>query len=461
MCLEKTKRLRSTDFAGRRVLVMGLGSFGGGAGVTRFLVEKGAKVTVTDQRGANDLAEGMSQLDGLDITFRLNGHQENDFTAEQNDLIVVNPAVKKNSPYLKIAREQNVPRTSEMNIFFQLCPATIVGVTGSNGKSTTTAMIGAVLQAGAEGRAEHKYRQVWVGGNIGQENLLVQIEHIEPDDVVVLELSSFQLYDLQEIRVSPPVAVLTNIGPNHLDWHGSMQAYVQAKQNILRYQKKTDAALLNQRDKELAGWEKLTPGEVRWYPKKNEEPIKLQVPGRHNQVNASAAAAVGELFGIEPSAAQEALFEFKGLEHRLELVRELKGVRYYNDSLATTPESVMVAMDAFHEPLVLILGGYDKKISLVHLAEKVVKTTAVQAVILLGQVREKLAQEIEQCKTRANSSFPMDVKVDSLAEAVILAQRRARPGMAVLLSPGCASYDMFQNFRQRGEQFRQLVHELE
>ena len=155
------------------------------------------------------------------------------------------------------------------------------------------------------------------------------------------------------------------------------------------------------------------------------------------------------------------LFEFKGLEHRLELVRELKEVRYYNDSLATTPDSVMAAMDAFQEPMVLILGGYDKKISLVGLAEKVVQTTTVQAVILLGQVRVKLAQEIEQCKTKAKSSLPIYVKADSLAEAVMLAQRRARPEMVVLLSPGCASYDMFQNFRQRGEQFRQLVHELE
>ncbi|MCP4710859.1 MAG: UDP-N-acetylmuramoyl-L-alanine--D-glutamate ligase, partial [Planctomycetes bacterium] len=203
---------------------MGLGSFGGGAGVARFLIEAGAQVTITDMRLAEQLHEGLGSLGGLAFKTHLGGHLEDDFTAEQTDMVVVNPAVKKDSPFLQIARQHGVQLTSEMNIFFQMCPAIIVGVTGSNGKSTTSAMITEVLAAGAGGNAQKKYRRVWVGGNIGRENLLSKIEQIEPDDVVVLELSSFQLHDLADIEISPQVAVVTNIGPNHLDWHGDMDA---------------------------------------------------------------------------------------------------------------------------------------------------------------------------------------------------------------------------------------------
>ena len=439
---------------------MGLGSFGGGAGVAHFLIEAGAAVTITDQRPAAELREGLGLLEDLEYKMHLGGHPEDDFTAEQTDLIVVNPAVKKDSPYLDLARQHHVPLTSEMNIFFQLCPALKVGVTGSNGKSTTTAMIAGILAAGDGGRAQKKYRRVWLGGNIGRENLLSRVEQIEANDVVVLELSSFQLFDLADIERSPQVAVVTNIGPNHLDWHGDMAAYIQAKQNILRYQKEDDVVVLNRLDEELGRWSGLARGKVCWFPGENKTPFKLQVVGEHNQLNASAAAQVGELFGIEPSRIQAALAEFKGLEHRLELVRELNGVRYFNDSLATTPESVMVAIDSFKEPLVLILGGYDKKISLASLADKLANTPHVKAVILIGQVRAKLTLEIQQSKQRAHVEFPLCLPADSFTEAVTLARRQARSGDVVLLSPACASYDMFKNFRQRGEKFRQLVQDF-
>jgi len=458
--VEKTTGLKRSDFAGRRVLIMGLGSFGGGAGVARFLIEAGAVVTITDQRSAEELREGLGLLEGLAFEIHLGGHQKNDFTGEQTDLIVVNPAVKKDSPYLDIARQHQVQLTSEMNIFFQLCPAVMVGVTGSNGKSTTLAMIAEVLAVGAGGIAQKKYRQVWMGGNIGRENLLSGVEQIEPDDVVVLELSSFQLFDLAEIERSPQVAVVTNIGPNHLDWHGDMDAYIKAKQNILRYQTEDDFVVLNRLDEELVRWSNMASARICWYPAEDDLPFKLQVPGGHNQLNASAAAKVGELFGIEPSVIQTALYEFKGLEHRLELVRELDGVRYFNDSLATTPESVMVAIDSFSEPLVLILGGYDKKISFTALADKLVNTPNVKAAILIGQVRDKLTFEIQQGKQRARVEFPECILADSLTEAVTLARQQVQPGAVVLLSPACASYDMFQNFRQRGEKFRRLVRDF-
>ncbi|MCP4711479.1 MAG: UDP-N-acetylmuramoyl-L-alanine--D-glutamate ligase [Planctomycetes bacterium] len=403
----------------------------------------------------------MSFLEGLEFALRLGDHQDSDFTGEKSDLIVVNPAVKRDSTYLNIARQQGVALTSEMNIFFQLCPTEIVGVTGSNGKSTTSAMIADVLAAGADGNAQKKYRRVWVGGNIGRENLLSKVEQVEPDDVVVLELSSFQLFDLAEIARSPAVAVVTNIGPNHLDWHGTMEAYIKAKQNILRYQTGDDFLVLNRLDDEVASWSKMALGRVCWFGGENVQPIKLQVPGRHNQLNAEAALKVGEIFGIEPQVIQEALYEFKGLEHRLELVRELDGVRYFNDSLATTPESVMVAIDSFKDPLVLVLGGYDKKISFAALADKLVNTPHVKATILIGQVRDKLMSEIQQSKQQAQVEIPLCALTDSFPEAVTLARGQAQSGDVVLMSPACASYDMFKNFRVRGEEFCRIVRDFQ
>lgn len=456
---------RITDeLTGKRVLVMGLGRFGGGAGAARFLAQAGAKVTVTDQADEKKLADSIAQLSGLPITYHLGGHLEDDF--HQADLVVVNPAVKKNNPYLDIARRQGVPLTAEMNLFFTYCPAPIVGITGSNGKSTTTAMIAAVLEAGAGGKARKAYRRVWVGGNIGQENLLSQVGDIQAEDVVVLELSSFMLYDLETIQRSPRVAVVTNIAPNHLDWHGTMEEYVRCKQNILRFQKADDVAILNRLDEPLQSWAGMIPSQVRWYPPDPVTPIELQVVGFHNQVNASAALVVAEIFGVEPAAARQALASYKALEHRIEFVREVKGVRYYNDSIATTPESVMVAIDAFKEPKVFILGGYDKKVSFTALAEHIVlaplkqHAEPVMAVVLLGQVREQLFAEIEAAKERYQANFPDCVRAETFEDAVAKAAQMAHSGCVVLMSPACASYDMFVNFTQRGRRFREMVGQL-
>jgi len=444
------------NLAGKRVLVLGLGRFGGGIGVSRFLVGEGARVTVTDLGEEAGLAESLSQLQGLPITFHLGGHQEQDFL--ESDLVVVNPAVKRNSPWLELARKNRIPLTAEMNLFFERCPAAIVAITGSNGKSTTTAMTRAVLEAGAGGKAGRKYNRVWLGGNIGKDNLLSEVKEIQAEDVVVLELSSFQLYDLGQIRRSPHVAILTNITPNHLDWHGTMDEYVRAKQNILRYQGKEDFAVFNRLDPCFREWQKCTPGQVRWYPAEPMEELKLKVPGRHNQVNAAAALAAGEIFGVDPQAARQALARYESLPHRLELVREFEGVRYYNDSIATTPESVIVAIESFPEKKVIILGGYDKKIPFDELVDKVVGQ--VEAVILIGQVREKLFELISRRKQSRQESRPVCEFADTLEQAVHLARKLAQPGSSVLLSPACASYDMFKNFQQRGNLFREYVEKL-
>ncbi len=231
------------DLAGMRVTVVGLGRFGGGVGVTKWLGRQGALVTVSDQAPAESLAESVGQLAGCDVTLHFGGHDEADFL--DADLLVVNPAVAKDSPLLAAAAEAGVPRTSEINLFLQRCCAPVIGVTGSVGKSTTTAMIGEILA----GRFT-----THVGGNIGG-SLLDALEDIRPDHVVVAELSSFQLEDLPLVGTGPHVAVVTNIQPNHLDRHGTMDAYVDAKKNIFAYQKPGDVLVLNSADEELVKWE--------------------------------------------------------------------------------------------------------------------------------------------------------------------------------------------------------------
>jgi UDP-N-acetylmuramoylalanine--D-glutamate ligase len=432
------------NWSDKKVLVMGLGRFGGGVGACLFLAERGARITVTDLAGENELAESVEQLRGLPITLHLGGHRDSDFT--NSDLIIVNPAVRRNSPWLKLAIENNVPLTSEMNLFFKYCPAPIVGITGSNGKSTTTAMIAEVLKTAG---------RVWVGGNIGQGSLLAKVDRIQRDDIVVLELSSFQLYDLAQLERSPHVAVVTNIAPNHLDWHGTMDEYVRAKKNVFRFQTRDDYLVLNREDEELIKWGKISKSEVIWFPSKDMKRIELKMPGRHNRMNASAALAVSEIFDVKQETARDVLRDFSGLPHRLEMVREFEGVRYYNDSISTTPESTIAAIEAFEENKVLILGGYDKKISFDQLVQKVVGS--VKAVVLLGQVRDTLAELIEREKQSRNENLPICEKADDFDHAIALARKLAQPGMVVLLSPACASYDMFRNFQQRGERFRQLV----
>ncbi len=447
-----------THWHNKRVLVMGLGRFGGGIGVTRYLTARGARVTVTDQADETALNESVEKISDLKVDLHLGAHQESDFT--NTDIIVVNPAVRKDSPWLKLARNHNTPLTSEMNIFLANCPAQIIGITGSNGKSTTTAMIGHILQ---------KHGPTWIGGNIGRENLLEKVDQIMPDHKVVLELSSFQLHDLQQLKRSPHIAVVTNIAPNHLDWHGSMAHYIAAKQNMLQFQRENDVAILNQLDPEVSSWKSLTPGTVIYYPNHRWERLPLPVPGRHNQLNASAAIAVANVEGIDSTQAIDDLQDFQSLPHRLELVREMDGIRFYNDSIATTPESAIAAIEAFAEPKTLILGGYDKGVSFTELAEKLVEK--VEIAILLGKTREILVDEIEKIQQKMGKNTPRIIRVDTFEDTIrsahqaVLHYRQISPGnnkspFVVLLSPACASYDMFDNFQQRGETFRELVHKL-
>ena len=454
------------ELAGKRVTVMGLGLLGGGVGVTRFLVAEGAEVTATDLKDGSALAESLAKLAGLPVTFRLGGHVEGDFT--EADLVVVNPAVPDGSPFVAKAREAGVPLTTEINLFFERCLAPIVGVTGSNGKSTTVSLLAHLLEGGE--------RRAWLGGNIGR-SLLEDLDAIEPDDVVVLELSSFQLERLAWTGRSPSVAVVLNVSPNHLDRHGTLAAYAEAKQPILAHQRPGDAALLNADCPVASAWGAVGEGRKRFFSVEREVErgawleggaglwrdggdrctlfarSDLRLRGDHNVGNALAAAGAAVLCGLPAQAVAPRLRSFGGLEHRLELVRSLDGVGYYNDSKATTPEAAVAALKAFDEPVVLIAGGSDKKLSFEGLAREA-SARQVRGVVLLGAIAGQLRQAMAACGTVATHV------VRDLAEAVAAARELAEPGDVVLLSPGTASYDMFANFEERGATFKRLVEEL-
>ncbi|MBI2471917.1 MAG: UDP-N-acetylmuramoyl-L-alanine--D-glutamate ligase [Planctomycetes bacterium] len=448
---------------------MGLGLFGGGVGVAQFLAKQGAHVTVTDLRNATELSSSIKQLEGLPISYKLGGHHEEDFT--NADMVVVNPAVPKDSKFIQIARNNRIPLDTEMNIFFKLCPAPIIGITGSNGKSTTTTLIGKIL--------EETPRKTWMGGNIGK-SLLGCLNEMKPADIVVLELSSFQLEELNHTKKSPHISIVTNISPNHLDRHANMDEYIQAKKAIILHQSFGDYAVLNYDDPELRKWEKDCKGHVLWYSarqmlangafiKSNDLIISvngqntaipcvssIKIPGMHNLQNVLAASCAAYLADARREHIEKAVTTFTGLEHRLEFVREVNGVKYYNDSKATTPESSIAAITAFQAQVILIAGGYDKGSSFMAFADACAGNT--KAVVLIGKTAEKIKELILEKK--GTKETPSIFIQKTFEEAFQQANALAKTGDVVLLSPACASYDMFINYEHRGRQFKDMVKAL-
>lgn len=431
--------MKSIDWRQKRVLVMGLGRFGGGVGVTRFLVSQGAKVLVTDLLPAEKLTQSLRRLAHLPVEWRLGEHREADFAAA--DIVVVNPAVDpRHNPYLAAARQAGAQFTSEIRLLVEHLPRRerTIGVTGSAGKSTTTAMIGEGLAA-TFGRPH-----VHVGGNLGG-SLLENLASIGPDDWVVLELSSFMLEGLGEDKWSPHIAVVTNLSPNHLDRHRTLEAYRAAKQAILEHQTAADAAVLG------PGLAAFRPKTARVAKVENGQtfPHELVLPGPHNRLNAAMALQAVVLAGANPEAAAQAITAFRGLPHRLQLVAEHDGVRFFNDSKATTPEAASLAVRCFPAGTVhAILGGYDKKSDLAPLARQAAQHC--RAIYTIGATGPAIAQ--------AAQTGPAEiVRCETLDRAVAEATKRARPGEVVLLSPACASWDQFENYEQRGQTFALLA----
>jgi UDP-N-acetylmuramoylalanine--D-glutamate ligase len=445
----------NTDFRGKTVLVMGLGRFGGGVDVVKFACSVGAQVIVTDLAKREALAESIKRLEGLTVEYHLGSHESADF--EQADMVVVNPAVPLDNEFVQIARKAGRRVTSQIELFFQLCPAPIIGITGANGKSTTTALTAHLLRS-------RFGSQVWLSGNIGNEPMLTIVDQIRPDDLVVLELSSFQIEQLAQSKQAPQVVVLTNLTPNHLDRYGTFERYCAAKELIFQHQKLDEkhpaVSIFNGEDKVGCEWfDKYKKDAGRLCIKFSPDGVPAGIrkvfglPGRANLSNLAAALAVVRYFGVTDEQVIACLPKFKALPHRLQFVAEHRGVRWYNDSKATTPDSAIIALEAFDSPII-IAGGYDKHIPFDEFGRKIAQKA--KAAILIGQTAEAIAKAIQ-----AHPQNHAQVKrAKSLAEAVELANALAGRGDVVILSPACASYDMFENYEQRGQQFIDLISAL-
>jgi UDP-N-acetylmuramoylalanine--D-glutamate ligase len=450
------------SLAGKKVLVMGLGRFGGGVGVSKWLVGQEAAVTVNDASPAGELAESIKQLEGLPITFKLGGHQLEDFLAA--DLLVLNPAVdKKKSEVVQAALAKGVPYTTEMNLFVQRCRGFTIGITGSVGKSTTTALVYEALKAGLKGTDA----EVFLGGNIGR-SLLLDLPKIRPQDVVVLELSSFMLEETPRVRWSPNVAVVTNIFPNHLDRHNSMAEYSAAKQNILKFQGTDDVAIFNNDHELVSRWAHFARWKAAKYSTRGPRgKLPLLIPGEHNQSNAAAAVAVLDALPmkVNRAAAIAAIQTFPGLAHRLALVHSFtlpggRALRFYDDSKATSPDASITALQAF-EPsaAIFIVGGYDKHIDLSPFETLLAERAG--GVIGIGQTGEAIINHVRAAGGGVSSE--QLAYAETLERALPMARQWAEANpliSAVVLSPASASWGQFANYEKRGERFIELSRSL-
>lgn len=430
------------DVRNKRVTVAGLGRFGGQVAAARWLVERRARVLVTDKDPAEKLGDSVAQLAGLPIEFRLGEHREADFSSA--DLVVASPAIPPTSPYLIAAHNAGVPITAEIRLFVERCPATVIGVTGTKGKSTTTALLGRML---ATRFTTH------VGGNIGKP-LLNELDRIDKTDMVVLELSSFMLHYLGQMHWSPHIAVVTLIAPDHLEWHGTFEAYVEDKRNIVRYQHPDDFVIVNEENEPAVHLAGTSQGRVVRYGVAGRRPFELVLPGRHNQLNAQGAFAAASQLGVTWDEAQAAIRDFSGLDHRLQLVHEAAGIRWFDDSIATVPEAAIAALEAFPPRTVIqIVGGSGKKkVPLTPLSAAL--SERAKAALCIGETGPQIAELM--AKSGGDRCAPAYVAGD-LATAVTIARQLATTGDTVLLSTGCASFDQFANFEERGRTFTKLA----
>jgi UDP-N-acetylmuramoylalanine--D-glutamate ligase len=447
--------------SGQRAMVIGLAREG--LDLTRYLTAHGADVVVTDRKRAEELGEALSALFAGGsggrgrVSLRLGGHDPADLNGI--DVVYASPGVPPDHQLLQAARQRGIRQSSLVELFFALCPAPILGITGSAGKSTTTSLIGQIFEAAG--------REVFVGGNIGRP-LLGQLAHMSPSSWVVMELSSFQL---EPLRTSPHIALVTNVTPNHLDRHPTMEDYWAAKGQILAHQSPNDWAVLNADD----AWT------LRYRPRGRvlrfslegavegaylageqlmllAQPLldvqEVQLRGRHNLANVLAAAAAAHAAGIEREPIQVAVRAFRGVAHRLQTVAERGGVLFVDDSIATAPERSIAALRAYDEPLVLIAGGRDKHLPMQEWAELIVRR--VKHVVLLGEMSEL----VEQAVRAADPSYTWISRAATMNDAVAQAAQVATSGDVVLLSPGGTSYDMYADFEQRGRDFARAAEEV-
>ena len=409
-----------------------VGAARSGVALALHLTARGEQVRVVDRKPEAELLSTIAQMPSS-VELRLGGYD--DGVLEGVDIVYASPGVPWDSELLNQARAKGIPVSSEIDLFLKLCKGTVVGITGTNGKTTTTALTGEVLSAGE--------RPVIVGGNIG-DTVLDRVEDISPGHWVVLELSSFQLESVERPHLH--VGVILNT-PDHLDRHHTLDRYMDLKARAIEFAEPDDYAVLNARDELVRGLASRTRGRVVWFDQHQPLP-PMPLPGRHNMENALAAAAVGRIAGLSDETINAAIRSFKGVEHRLELVGEWAGVRWFNDSKATNPDAGRVALNAFPgAPVILIAGGYGGGFDL---REWVADVLAhAEAVVLIGASADDLAEALRD--------HPNVLRAQSLEEAVSIAAGLARQGGVVLLSPAYKSFDMFKDFEDRGNQFKELV----
>ncbi|MDH5606854.1 MAG: UDP-N-acetylmuramoyl-L-alanine--D-glutamate ligase [Anaerolineae bacterium] len=448
-----------------------LGAARQGTALARYLAVQGASVTLTDMRASQELNTAQEALKDLEIQWVLGEHPDN--LLDGASLVCPSGGVPLTIPFLQQARSRGIPFSNDSQIFLQAAPCPAIGITGSAGKTTTTTLVGRIAHAAVDS-GEAQYQHAFIGGNIGNP-LIAQLDEIGPSDIAVMELSSFQL-DL--MTASPHIAAVLNISPNHLDRHGSMQAYTAAKRHILEHQTSQDIAVLG-RDDENAwalrdsvkgqiysfGFLPLPPGGFGSYLQDGNIWIKtpalqqpavslsdIQIPGDHNILNVLAAAAICAAAELPIPAIGQGVAGFTGVPHRLEFVRRWKDTDWYNDSKATGPEMAVRAIQAFSQPLILLAGGRDKDLPWDKFAQAAARR--VDHLVLFGK-----AAPVIQAALLPDSPFSLDICA-GLHEAVSKAAALAQPGDVVLLAPGGDSFDEFDNFEHRGESFKSWVNQL-
>jgi len=460
------------DLRGKRVTLIGLGTRAGGLGVARYLTGQGAEVTVTDMRPAEALAEPLAALAGLPIRFVLGGHEEQDFTPRRADLIVRNPGVPRRAPLLELARSHGIPVEMEMSLFFRACPAPIIGITGTKGKTTVSTLTGELLRAA--------FSDVVVAGNMGV-SALDQLPRLRTNVPVVIELSSWQLEALIEHGLAPWIAVLTLIAEDHLNTYDGFADYAATKRGITRHQRPGDWLVVNRDDPEAwraaaetaatvvpfgegdhgddGAW--LTAEGLLWVWRGVEtrwpRPVSPALVGRHGARNALAALAAAMLTGVNPDAIGRELEAFRGVKDRMETVADLDGVTFINDTTATAPAATVAALDALGQTagqVHLLAGGADKGLDPSPLAEAAARHQA-KVYLFAGTATPALELALRDRGLTPCGPFA------GMTEAVVAACREANPGDIILLSPGCASFGLFRDEFDRGDRFRETVRSLQ
>lgn len=461
-------------FQDKRITVFGLGLNDGGVGTVAFLVDQGAReIIVTDIKGREELAPSLKKLARYkNITYVLGQHRPEDFI--HVDMVIKNPAIPWTNEYVKMALSHHIPVEMDSSLFFRLCPAPIIGVTGSKGKTTTASLIAHILDQAGEA-------VVRVG--ISQIGVLGKLKDIRKDNVVVFELSSWRLSALAHLKQSPHIAVLTNIYPDHLNYYKTMAAYVADKKNIFNFQKQNDIVVANFDDATVQEMVQDAPGSILWSSVKQpidgdgawcrgetlfvsnqgKEQVLLPVEdipllGEHNKTNILLAALATLSFGLPLKEVRSGIMSFSGIPNRLEKIAVKNDVTYYNDTAATIPDAAVAALASFSQPIVLLAGGSDKNLEFSEFAKAIVKHPK-HTIFFKGAGTEKLLLAIRALLSEQEKGRPFTV-VESMAEAVKMAAAHAAPGDIVLLSPGAASFGLFKNEFDRGEQFRQAVESL-